>query len=61
MKSLYYFLKRVIISAFIIYGYNLIAVNFNLIVPFNLSTISVVTFLGSSGLFGLVLFKYLFL
>lgn len=61
MKKLYYFLKKLIISSFILYGYNLIAVNFNLLLPFNVATISTITFLGSSGLFGLVLFRYLFL
>lgn len=61
MKKLYYILRRIVISAFVLYGYNLIAVNFNLLLPFNIITVSTVTFLGSSGLFGLVLFKYLFL
>lgn len=61
MKILYCFFKRVVISSFILYGYNLIAVNFNLLLPFNVVTVSTITFLGSSGLFGLVLFKYLFL
>lgn len=61
MKILYRILKKLVISSFVLYGYNIIAVNFNLLLPFNLITVSTVTFLGSSGLFGLVLFKYLFL
>lgn len=61
MKILYRILKKIVISSFVLYGYNIIAVNFNLLLPFNLITVSTVTFLGSSGLFGLVLFKYLFL
>lgn len=61
MKTLYYILKKIVISSFILYGYNLIAINFNLLLPFNIVTVLTVTILGSSGLFGLVLFKYLFL
>ncbi len=50
-------IKKVIISAFILYGYNLIAVNFNMTVPINIYTLSFVTFLGSPALIGLILFK----
>lgn len=49
--------KKVIISAFILYGYNLIAVNFNMTVPINIYTLSFITFLGSPALIALILFK----
>lgn len=49
--------KRVVLSAFILYGYNLIAVNFNMTVPINIYTLSFVTFLGSPALIALILFK----
>ena len=49
--------KRIIFSTFLIYGYNMIAVNFQLVVPINAITISLVTFLGAPGLLALVLFK----
>lgn len=58
---LYRLLKRIIISSFVLYGYNFISSNFNLILPINVISVSVVSILGSSGLFGLVLFRYLFL
>lgn len=61
MKNLYLILKKVVIASFILYGYNLIAVNFNLLLPFNVFTVASVSILGSSGLIGLVLFRYLFL
>lgn len=61
MKKLYFVLKRVIISSFILYGYNFISSNFNLILPINFISVFTVSVLGSSGLFGLVLFRYLFL
>ena len=50
-------IKKVIFSAFILYGYNLIAVNFNMTVPINVYTLSFVTFLGSPALIALILFK----
>ena len=55
------FLKRIIFSAFILYGYNLIAVNFNMTVPINAITLSFVNFLGTPGLVSLILIKMIVL
>lgn len=52
-----FLVKRIILSAFVLYGYNLIAVNFNVTVPINIYTLSFVTFLGSPALIALILFK----
>lgn len=51
--------KRFILSSFILYGYNLIAMNFNMVLPFNIITISIVYLLGVPGFFALLLFKIL--
>ena len=51
------YLKRIVFSSFLLYGYNLVAVNFNLVIPINLVTILSVSFLGAPALFALVLFK----
>lgn len=61
MKKLFDIIKRVIISAFLLYGYNLIAVNFNMILPINFITLLSITFLGAPALLALVLFKILIL
>lgn len=61
MKKIINVLRRIIISAFLLYGYNIIAVNFNLTIPINFITILGVFLLGSSGLCGLILFRYIFL
>ena len=61
MKKLFDIIKRVIISGFLLYGYNLIAVNFNMILPINFITLFSVTFLGAPALIALVLFKILIL
>lgn len=61
MKRIFSYFKRVIISGFILYGYNLIAVNFNMMLPINVITLLFITFLGAPALFTLVLFRILFL
>ena len=57
MNKIIILVKRIIFSTFLIYGYNMIAVNFQLVLPINAITISLVTFLGAPGLLALVLFK----
>ena len=61
MKILRLFIKKVLLAGFLLYGYNLISVQFNMMIPINCYTLSIVTFLGSSGLVGLLLFKYFIL
>ncbi len=57
MKKIIEILKKVILSAFILYGYNLIATRFNLVIPINLITLTSVSFLGFPMLFVLVLLR----
>lgn len=59
MKFILFVVKKIILSAFILYGYNLIAVNFNMIIPVNVYTLGFITLLGSPALIALVLFKIL--
>ena len=61
MKRIFSYFKRVVISGFILYGYNLSAVNFNMMLPINVITLLFITFLGAPALFTLVLFRILFL
>lgn len=59
MKKVLNIIKSFVLSAFILYGYNLIATNFNLVIPINLITVGAVGILGFPMLFVLVLFKVL--
>lgn len=59
MKRIWQILKKIIISTFVLYGYNLIATKFNLVIPINLITIGSVSLLGFPMLFVLVLIKVL--
>lgn len=57
MKIISVILKKIIFSAFLLYGYNLIAVNFNMIIPINIYTIGFVSVLGVPSILALILFK----
>ena len=54
-------IKKIIFSLFLLYGFNLISVNFNLTIPFNYVTAGFVMIFGWPVLFLLVLFYYLVL
>ncbi len=55
LKKIYTIIKKIIFGAFILYGYNLLAVSFNLVIPLNIITILLVGFLGLPALFALVM------
>lgn len=57
MKIIVKIAKRVILCALFLYGYNLIAVEFNMIIPINIYTLGLTSFLGIPSVLGLVLFK----
>lgn len=61
MKNMMLLIKKIVLSAFVLYGYNLIAVNFNMIIPINYITVGLMTILGAPVLVALVLFKILVL
>lgn len=60
MKLIFNMIKRLVFGFFILYSYNMIAVEFNLIIPINVVTILLVSFIGLPALFGLI-FLFLFL
>ena len=55
MKKIIQFIKRLILSFFVLYGFNMIVENFNIIIPINFVTVSFMSFLGFPALFSLVL------
>lgn len=57
MKLIIKIIKRIILSVIILYGYNLIASRFNLIIPINLMTVGLISILGFPILFVFVLLK----
>lgn len=61
MKTILMIIKRLVLCSFVLYGYNLIAVNFNSTIPINIFTILFTAILGVSGMVALILFKILVL
>lgn len=55
IKKVFNILKRIIISAFILYGYNLIVTPINLTIPINLITVSLLALFGIPALFALII------
>lgn len=55
IKKMFNILKRIIISAFILYGYNLIVIPINLTIPINLITVGLLTVFGIPALFALII------
>lgn len=54
LKNLCLLVKRIIVSAFILYGYNLIVTPLNLTIPINIITVSLLTIFGIPALLSLI-------
>ena len=54
-KKLFNLIKRIVISAFVLYGYNLLVAPINLIIPINIITVSLLTIFGLPALFSLII------
>ena len=61
MKIIKHLLKKMVLSCFILYGFNYIAINYNIILPINVINVVIVSFFGPFGICGLVFFKYIFM
>lgn len=59
LKKIFNTIKKIILSSFLLYGYNLIAVSFGIIIPINMITVGILTILGYPSLFSLILIETL--
>ena len=59
MKFIYKVVKRLAFSFGIIYAYNMIMQQFNIPIPFNITTLSITTILGIPGFIGLIVFYFI--
>lgn len=59
IKKVFRFIKKLIFSSFLLYGYNMLALPINIIVPINPITILATTILGIPALFVLILIHIL--
>jgi pro-sigmaK processing inhibitor BofA len=55
LKKIYNIIKSIVLGALILYAYNVIASPLNLIIPINIITVLLVSFLGFPALFALIL------
>ena len=51
------YIKKIIMAAFLIYTFNMVAVNFNVVLPINIWTIGFTTLFDISGLIILLIIK----
>ena len=51
------YLKKVIMAAFLLYAFNMVAINFNIVLPINIWTIAFTSLFDMSGLGVLLLIK----
>ena len=54
LKKIFNFIKKLILSVFILYGYNLISQSLGLIIPINIYTVLLLTIFGLPILFALI-------
>ena len=59
LKKIFNTIKKIVLSSFLLYGYNLIAVSFGIIIPINMITVGILTILGYPSLFSLILIETL--
>ena len=55
VKKVFLIIKKIIYSAFLIYGYNILVLPLNLTIPINILTVGLVILLGFPVLFSLIL------
>ena len=60
LKKVFQIMKKIILSAVLLYAYNKLAISFNAIIPINVVTVAFVLVLGIPAIVGLVLFSLLF-
>lgn len=55
LKKIFVLIKRIIVSAFLLYGYNLIVAPLNLMIPINIITLTLLTIFGIPALLSLII------
>ncbi len=54
IEKTFQIIKKIIFSALVLYGYNVIMSQFGLMIPINIITVMTLTILGLPSLFGLI-------
>lgn len=59
INKVFIIIKRIVMSVFLLYGYNLLAAPINLIIPINFITVLLVTIFGVPALLSLIVIMIL--
>lgn len=51
VKKIFYMFKRIVVSGFLLYGFNLIVAPLNIMIPLNFITVLAISILGIPALF----------
>lgn len=54
LKKLFHLIRRVVVRAFVLYGYNLIVGPLNMMIPINIITVGLLTIFGVPALVSLI-------
>ena len=61
LRKFFSFLKKILFSIFLLYGYNLIASSFNVVIPINVITVLTIAIFGIPALISfIIMFVVLF-
>lgn len=55
MSKILNIIKKILVSSFLIYGFNILAVSLNINIPLNIFTIGYVSILGAPALISLIM------
>lgn len=55
IKKFFQFFKRIIVSGFVLYGFNLIVAPLNIMIPLNMITVLALSILGLPALFSFLI------
>lgn len=58
LKKIIKLIKKIVISILILYGYNIFTQPYNLNIPINMITITILVLFDTSGFLGIVLFYF---
>lgn len=59
LKKIIKLIKKIVISILVLYGYNIFTQPYNLNIPINMITITILVLFDTSGFLGIVLFYFL--
>lgn len=59
LKKIINILKKIVLSMFLLYGYNILMQSFNLYIPINIYTVLFISVFDLTGFMGLIIFYLL--